>query len=107
MEEETKVAIDLEEQKSMVKSASSERMMMAHNIEVENKLIDNNMRSCCYDLDKSAVQYFTQVGVIVGIMSFCVYKLSTNETAEQQTIYMSLLSSLVGLVLPSPIFKKK
>jgi hypothetical protein len=97
MEEETKKG-DIEEQKS------DDHIV----IEVEKKPIDTNtMRSCCYDLDKSAVQYFTQVGVIIGIMSFCVYKLSMNETPEQQTIYMSLLSSLVGLVLPSPIFKKK
>ena len=68
---------------------------------------DNKLRSCCYDLDKTAVQYFTTIGIVSGIMVFAIYKLLMNNDAQPQTIYMSLLSSLTGLILPSPVFRKK
>ena len=65
-------------------------------------------KSCCgLELDKNAVVYFTQIGIICGIMSFAIYKLSTDKSCEVQTTYLALLSSLTGYILPSPIFKSK
>ena len=64
-------------------------------------------RSCCgLKLDKNAVQYFTTIGIITGIMAFAIYKLSTNESCENQTAYMGLLTLLLGILAPSPAFKK-
>ena len=75
---------------------------------VENKTNpDNTWTSCCFIVNKNMVQYFTQVSIIVGIMIFAIYKLSTNETPEGQTIYMGLLTMMIGLALPGPIFKNK
>ena len=68
---------------------------------------DNKLKSCCYVLDKTAVQYFTTIGIVSGIMIFAIYKLLINDDPQTQTIYMSLLSSLTGLILPSPVFRKK
>ena len=63
-------------------------------------------RSMCLTMDKNAVQYFTTIGIITGIMGFSIYKLSTNESCESQTAYMGLLTLLLGLIAPSPAFKK-
>ena len=77
-------------------------------IEVENKNTeDTTWRSMCITADKNAIQYFTQITIITGIMSFSIYKLTTNETCEAQQAYMGLLTMLIGLVLPSPVFNKK
>ena len=63
-------------------------------------------RSMCLTMDKNAVQYFTTIGIITGIMGFSIYKLSTNESCESQTAYMRLLTMMIGLVAPAPQFKK-
>ena len=63
-------------------------------------------RSMCLTMDKNAVQYFTTIGIITGIMGFSIYKLSTNESCESQTAYMGLLTMMIGLVAPAPQFKK-
>ena len=77
-------------------------------IEVENKNPeDTTWRSMCITADKNVIQYFTQITIITGIMSFSIYKLTTNETCEAQQAYMGLLTMLIGLVLPSPVFNKK
>ena len=63
-------------------------------------------RSAWVLMDKNAVQYFTTIGIITGIMGFSIYKLSTNESCESQTAYMGLLTLLLGILSPSPVFKK-
>ena len=63
-------------------------------------------RSACVLMDKNAVQYFTTIGIITGIMGFSIYNLSTNESCESQTAYMGLLTMMIGLVAPAPQFKK-
>ena len=67
----------------------------------------NIWKSCCgLELDKNAIQYFTTIAIISGIMGFAIYKLSTNESCESQTAYMGLLTMMIGLVAPAPQFKK-
>ena len=96
-----------EEEKNIQKSPSLEKLEMEHKIEMDEKEQENTWRSCCYDCNKNAVMYFTTISIIVGIMVFCIYKLSTNESCENQTAYMGLLTLLLGILSPSPVFKKK
>ena len=95
------------EEKNIPKSPSLEKLEMEHKIEMDEKEQENTWRSCCYDCNKNAVMYFTTISIIVGIMVFCIYKLSTNESCENQTAYMGLLTLLLGILSPSPVFKKK
>ena len=67
---------------------------------------DNTWHSFCMTMDKNAVQYFTTIGIISGIMACSIYKLTTNESCEAQTAYMGLLTLLLGILSPSPVFKK-
>lgn len=96
-----------EEEKNIPKSPSLVKLEMEHKIEMDEKEQENTWRSCCYDCNKNAVMYFTTISIIVGIMVFCIYKLSTNESCENQTAYMGLLTLLLGILSPSPVFKKK
>ena len=76
-------------------------------IDVPTNDSPNIWKSCCgLELDKNAIQYFTTIGIITGIMGFAIYKLSTNESCESQTAYMGLLTLLLGILSPSPMFKK-
>ena len=89
------------------KSPSLQRRHLEHVIEVENKEIDRTWKSCCgLVVHSEPIQYFTTIIIISGIMIFCILKLNTNESCESQTAYMGLLTLLLGLVAPSPVFKK-
>ena len=59
-------------------------------------------RSCCLHVDKSMCMYATQIGLIVGVMTFCIVQLLRKPDCVSQTMYLSLLTLLVGLVIPSP-----
>ena len=96
-----------EEKTDIQKSPSLEKLEMEHKIEMENIQQQNTWRSCCYDLDKNAVMYFTQIGIIFFVICFAVFKLITDNSEGSQTIYMSLLTLCVGIVSPQPTFKKK
>ena len=100
---------DCSEEKTDIlpKSPSVLRRQLEHKIDMEEKEQENTWKSCCYDLNKNAVMYFTTIIIITGIMAFCIYKLSINLTCESQTVYMGLLTLLLGILAPSPVFKKK
>ena len=84
---------------------TTSRRVLEHTIQTENVNQDNTWKSCCLLMDRRAVQYFTQVTVISGVMVFCIYELATNATCEAQTAYTGLLTLLIGVLVPSPKFK--
>ena len=95
------------EEADIPKSPSLQRLDIQHKIQIEEKEQENTWRSCCYDCNKNAVMYFTQVGIIFFVICFAVFKLITDNSEGSQTIYMSLLTLCVGIVSPQPTFKKK
>ena len=96
-----------EEEKNIPKSHSLVKLEMEHKIEMENNEQENTWRSACLVVNKNAVMYFTQIGIIFFVICFAVFKLITDTTEGSQTIYMSLLTLCLGLVAPHPTFKKK
>ena len=103
MTEEEKKVSDL----ILPKSPSLVKLEMEHKIEMEQEEQKNTWRSLCLVMNKNAVMYFTQVIIIFFVMCFAIYKLTTNESCEAQTTYMSLLTLCIGVIAPSPTFKKK
>ena len=99
--------MDEEEKTDIQKSPSLEKLEVEHRIVMEEKEQENTWKSACLVMDKNAVQFFVQVGIIFLVMCFAVFKLITNESCEVQTTYMSLLTLCIGLVAPAPTFKKK
>ena len=59
-------------------------------------------RSCCLHVDKSMCMYATQISLIVMVMTFCIAQLLLKPDCVSQTMYLSLLTLLIGLVIPSP-----
>lgn len=68
----------------------------------EEKRIDNTWSSCCFRLDKRAVVYFSQLGISLVTISFCIYQLVHLENCEAQSLYSGILMLVVGTWLPSP-----
>ena len=96
-----------DEEKNDMKSPSLVRLDMEHKIQMEEKEQENTWRSGCMIVNKNAVMYFTTIFIICGIMIFCIFKLTTDSSCVGQQAYMGLLTLLLGLISPSPVFKKK
>jgi hypothetical protein len=71
-------------------------------VEVEEK---ETWTSCCLKVDKNAVQFFSQLAISVGVISFSLYQLIKLPDCEQQQTYSSLLTLVLGVWLPSPKMK--
>ena len=73
-------------------------------IDIENETRNEKWNCFCFNLDKNCIQYFTQIGLLSSVMFVSLYKLSTTET--NRDLYISLLSSSIGYILPAPSLKK-
>lgn len=77
-----------------------------HRIEIENQQTDNTYKSCCIEMDKRFLQFLSQFVIGFFIIIFCSVQLVRLDKAEDQRTYISLLSLIIGIFLPSPSIKK-
>lgn len=63
-------------------------------------------RSCCFRVDKRALEFVAQTGIGLGTMVFCIYQLYTKTGCEEQQLYSGILTLLIGVYLPQPMIKK-
>ena len=84
------------------------RLVLQNQFDVEAQKAKNEWHSCCgLVLDRRAAQYFTQIAIIASIMLFTIYQLCTIESCESQSVYIGLLTMLIGILIPSPQFHVK
>ena len=76
--------------------------LIQHAIEADTLKAENTWKSMCLEMDKRAVQYFTQMLIIAGIMGFCIHKVGTDSSCVAQQSYTGLLTLLIGIVVPNP-----
>lgn len=89
-----------------------QKEILKHNFAVQDKVIkhnfdveDNTWKSCCLILDKTFVQFFTQMCILSLIIVFCIVQLVHNKDCESQRGYMGLLTFLLGILCPQPKIK--
>jgi hypothetical protein len=68
----------------------------------EEKRINNTWSSCCFNSDRRAVVYFSQLGISLITISFCIYQLTHLNSCEAQSLYSGILTVIVGTWLPQP-----
>jgi hypothetical protein len=71
-------------------------------IELQEKEYNDHWQSCCMTIDRRATRYFTQLGIAIMIITFCIVQLIRNETCESQSLYSGILMTVIGVMLPSP-----
>ena len=83
-----------------------QRRKLEHKIEIENKEQENVWQASCIKLDRRCLIFCNQVlfGLILTI--FCMIKLTSDISTEEQMVYLSLLSTVTGIFLPSPSIKR-
>jgi hypothetical protein len=64
--------------------------------------IDTTWQSCCLKVDKNALKYFVQVGILSGLIVFSATMLVVDTNCESQRNYSSLLMISLGTLIPSP-----
>ena len=67
--------------------------------------IDNRettWKSCCMSMDKSAVKYFFQVGVLGSIISTSIVMMVTRAGCDEQRNWSAILMLCLGVFVPTP-----
>ena len=78
------------------------KILIDHELKVQDDKYENTWNSCCLTMDKRAVQYFSQMFIISGIMVFNIAQLIRLQECSHQVPYMSLLTFLIGVLIPNP-----
>ena len=72
------------------------------NLLEDTKDNDNLWRSCCFIINKNFLKYIVQVFISCIILSLCSYKIIIIDESEDKSIYISLITLVTGVFLPSP-----
>jgi fluoride ion exporter CrcB/FEX len=71
----------------------------------ENKIDipeSNEWKSCCFKIDKQAMKYLIQVGILGGLIIFSSTMLVVDKSCESQRNYGALLMVCLGVFIPAP-----
>lgn len=85
-------------------------LLVAHQIEVEDENRrfehENMWTSCCgARMDRRGVVYFAQLGISVGLASFCIAMMATDPSCDTFSKFSPLLTLIAGVYLPTPSLK--
>jgi Sec-independent protein secretion pathway component TatC len=83
--------------------------ILHHNFKVEDEKLeielDNTWKSCCLTTDKRFLLFGTQFFVMLLIIIFCIVQLVKNNDCDSQRAYSSLLTFIIGVMIPTPRVK--
>lgn len=75
-------------------------------IDIESKIdIEDDTvvwRSGCFELNKGYVKFMSSFLVALILLSFSIYSLVTIEKGEDKSLYISLITLILGVYLPNP-----
>jgi hypothetical protein len=90
--------------KKMHNSPSQEKRILEHEIEIKEKEYENELKSCCFTMDRRVLVLSFQYVIILVAMSFSMRQLIVLDECTAEP-YLALLSSLIGLVIPIPTLR--
>jgi len=70
--------------------------------DTERNQKDEQWTLCCSKSSKNFVLFMTQTAVLLSVLFFSIAMLATVENGVNRDLYVSLLSSVVGIYLPAP-----
>ena len=76
--------------------------ILQHKIEVEDKKYENELKTCCGDIDRRCLVYGIQMSLLFLIMGFCIFKLLHSSDCNESQTYLGLLTMIIGLIIPAP-----
>ena len=67
-------------------------------VDIESKRLDieeKRWRSCCFDLHQESSLFFAKLTISICVIGLCGYQLITLQDCQYQSLYSSLLSSVI------------
>jgi len=85
-------------------SPSIKKKRVEHIIELEDRDYADHWRSCCgCEIDRRAALFFSQMAISIILIGLCIVKLGMGGmSCEAETVYVSMLTSIVSYWLPAP-----
>jgi hypothetical protein len=59
-------------------------------------------RSCCFEMEKECVMFICVYVVLTTVVLFCMSMLVYKTECSEQQSYMALLSTILGVFVPTP-----
>lgn len=73
----------------------TEEKYTAEQKKIISDIEESKWRSCCFEIHSSSSVFFAKVGISLSVMSLCGYQLITLKDCQYQSLYSSLLSSII------------
>jgi hypothetical protein len=83
-------------------SPGIKRRRIQQELDLQAKKYDDHWDSCCLRIDRRATRYFSQLAIALVIMTFCIVMLVKHDSCESQQLYSGILTTVIGIMLPSP-----
>ena len=67
-------------------------------VDIESEKVDieeKRWRSCCFDLHQESSLFFAKLTISICVIGLCGYQLITLQDCQYQSLYSSLLSSVI------------
>ena len=84
----------IEEKKDDV-SIHTKHDMHIEDVKLEANLEERQWRSCCFELHRESSLFFAKLFVSLCVILLCSYQLISLRSCEYQSLYSSLLSSVI------------
>ena len=69
---------------------------------VENRDGRKTWKSCCLVIDREFTMFFVKYAILIGLLVFFAVELHFATDCSEQQLFMSMLTLIVGLAIPSP-----
>ena len=71
-----------------------------HLYDIENKKLEieieeKRWKSCCFDIHQESSLFFAKLCISLSVIALCAYQLITLSDCQYQSLYSSLLSSVI------------
>lgn len=90
-------------------------ILMYYIIKSYYKILNNNMnnveddsvewRTCCSSINKAFMKFMVQVHICAFVLILSCYKLINIHPDEDRSIYISLITLILGIFTPTPAIK--
>lgn len=88
-------------------STKSRKIELEHRIEMEDIEIENTYKCCMGgSTDKRVLVYISQLSFSLIVLGFCAIQLIRKDDYESTSIYLPLITTILGYWLPSPKLNK-
>jgi hypothetical protein len=85
----------IEEKHSDVSITTRQHDLKIQDLKIEAELEEKQWKSCCFELHRESSLFFGKMAISLSVIALCSYQLITLKDCNYQSLYSSLLSSII------------